>query len=79
MQVAGAWVFRDVDDELAFVVANVGFALSDRGSCTETPLSSSCVDNFPIFIVDTGIFVHRGRPITATVYKELKIIDLFPN
>ena len=57
---AGMGDFRDVDDELTFCVADVGFALSDQGSCTETPLSSSCVDNFSIFIVHFGHFCSPG-------------------
>ena len=59
-RLAGVGDFRDVNDELAFSVANVGFALSDQGSCTETPLSSSCVDNFSIFIVHFGHFCSPG-------------------
>ena len=33
-RVAGAWVFRDVNDELAFVVANVGFSFCDQSTST---------------------------------------------
>ena len=49
-RVAGAWVFRDVNDKLAFVVANVGFSFCDQSTSGSTPLSSSCVDNISIFV-----------------------------
>ena len=53
-RVAGAWVFGDVDDELSFIVTNVGFSLCDQRSSTSAPLSSPCIDNFSIFIVHFG-------------------------
>ena len=59
-RVAGAWVFRDVNDELAFVVANVGFSFCDQSTSGSAPLSSSCVDNFSIFIVHFGHFCSPG-------------------
>jgi hypothetical protein len=50
-RVAGTGFVWDVDDELAFIVANVGLALSDERSSMAASLSTSCINNISIFIV----------------------------
>jgi len=67
------FVFRDVDDQLAFVVSDIGCTLGDLGASVAAVFSSSCVNFCSFFIVECCHLFSPGTiPNPVTIYKELK-------
>jgi len=70
------FVFRDVDDQLAFVVSDIGCTLGDLGASVAAVFSSSCVNFCSLFIVKCCHLFSPGTGVNlATLYKELKITN----